>query len=351
MATGIDFSLRQRGRASVDFLTCLALGGSRVRDTARLEVETRFPDPAALPEDLDERHALIESAIADVPACRAEHMLGEWHSRRHGVIAEEAFEEVRGTVEPMLRDLDQGQTTLEVGDDVAAPDYWDGVEFHRTSGTWDGSDYAGCVHGEIVHRKMVDRLFPGGIYRQRRQIAEMAPRSSYRRILEMGCSTAHFTLALADCYPEAEIHGIDLSLRTLEHARRVGNANGYAWNLYRRAAEDTGFADASFDLVASYILLHELPADVIRKVFREACRVLEPGGDMIMSDVTRYADLDRMAEWRADRGARYGGEPHWRSSASLDLAAEARAAGFEDVTAGGPGGAPYPYVVMGRKPL
>jgi SAM-dependent methyltransferase len=350
MSTEIDLHLKQRGRASVDFMSYIALGGAGVRDDARAAVEARFPDPEALPEDLDERHRLIEGALVGERAYRAEQMLGEWHSRHHGLIAEEAFDEVRGDVEPTLKALDEGPTTLEENPHFQAPDYWDGVDFHRTARGWDGSEYAGCVHGEIVHRKMVDRLFPGGIFQQRRRVATMAPRDSYRRILDMGSSTGHYTLALSETYPEAEIHGVDLSLRTLEHARRVANARGLAWHLYRRPAEDTGFEDNSFDLVTSYILLHELPADTIRAVFAEAFRVLEPGGDFLMSDVTRYADLDRLAEWRADRGARYGGEPHWRDSASLDLGAMAREVGFVDVEAGGEPPMNYPYVVRGRKP-
>lgn len=351
MNTGIEFSLKQRGRASVDFLGYFALGGGEVRSRAKALVDSRFADSDALPDDLDERHALIEGEMLGERAYRAEQLLGDWHSKQHGLVADEAFEEVRPTLEPQLLALDEGPATLELDDNFSPPSYWEGVEFHRTAKHWDGSDYTGCVHGEIIHKKMVDRIYPGGIFRQRRMLAELAPREHYKKILDMGCSTGHFTIALAETYPDAEIHGIDLSKRTLEHSRRVANAKGLAWKLYQRAAEDTGFADESFDLVASYILLHEIPEDIIRKVFAEAFRVLEPGGDMIMSDVTRYADLDKLGEWRADRGARYGGEPHWRSSASVDLGALASEVGFEDVVAGGEPPMNYPYIVRGRKPV
>jgi hypothetical protein len=56
--------------------------------------------------------------------------------------------------------------------------------------------------------------------------------------------------------------------------------------------------------------------------------------------------MDKLSVWKADRGATLGGEPHWRESASLDLAELARDVGFTDVKAEGV----YPHVVMGRKP-
>ena len=166
------------------------------------------------------------------------------------------------------------------------------------------------------------------------------------RILDMGCSSGHFTVALTQTFPEAKITGVDLSGRMIEHAYRVANANGWDWDLYQRPAEATGFADASFDLVTSFILLHELPAEAIRAVFREAYRLLVPGGDMLMSDVARYADLDAISSWKADSAARFGGEPHWRESASLDLAQLAREVGFANAIASGH----YPHVLIASKP-
>ena len=344
----MTFHPAQRGRASLDFLVQLARAMKGVRGQVEAELQAAVPEPEALAEDLDERDAAISARLASSPNWRVSELVGEWQSRMHGLFAREAFEEVEDQLAPDLERLQsKGPARLVArAQGESAPDYWRGVNFHRTAGGWDDHPMQGYIHGEIVHRRMVEALFPGGIFRQRRALAASAPRAHYRRILDMGASTGHFTEALQETYPDAEIVGVDLSLRALEHAERVANAHGWAWQLYQRPAEDTGFESESFDLVASYILLHEIPADVIRAVFAEAFRLLEPGGDMIMSDVTRYADMDKLAVWRADRGARLGGEPHWRGSASLDLAQVAREAGFADVVAEGI----YPHVVRGRKP-
>ncbi|PNU06638.1 hypothetical protein A8V01_00080 [Novosphingobium guangzhouense] len=328
-------------------------GAQGVRAQLEREIAGVVPDPAMLPDDLDERDAWMETSLGASRAWRVSKAVSEWHSTMHGLIAREAFEEVLPDLEPAIaRYQTGGPASLEpAGPEDSAPSYWQGVNFHRTAGGWEDHPQQGYIHGEIVHRRLVEAMYPGGIFLQRRAIAAMPPRDDYARILDMGASTGHFTAALQETYPSAQITGVDLSLRALEHAQRVANAHGWPWRLYQRAAEQTGFADGSFDLVASYILLHELPAAAIRGVFAEAFRVLEPGGDMIMSDVTRYADMDRLGVWRADSGARYGGEPYWRESASLDLATVAREAGFVDVSAAGLGPRAYPHVVQGRKPL
>ncbi len=344
--------LRQRGRASVDFLAHVFHGATQVRQGVQEQLNTRFGEGASLPDDLDERHEAVAGALSEEPGYRVQQAIGEWHSRQHGLIAINAFEELKPRITERLAQYDEGPSRLTAEKDFKPPDYFEGVEIHRTRGGWDGHPCMGFIHGEIVHRLIVDATYPGGIFTQRRMVAGLAPKESYGRILEMGCSTGHFTRALAETYPNAEIVGVDVSIRTLEHALRAGNSCGYSWQLYLRAAENTGFEAESFDLVTSYILLHEMPASAIRACFAEAYRVLAPGGDLLMSDVARYAHLNKIQEWQADQLARFGGEPFWRESASLDLVAALKDAGFEEAEgrALGNQGYPYPYVITARKP-
>jgi SAM-dependent methyltransferase len=136
----------------------------------------------------------------------------------------------------------------------------------------------------------------------------------------------------------------------LEHARRVANENGWAWKLFVRAAEDTGFESESFDFVTSYILLHELPGDIIKKCFAEAFRVLRPGGDLVMADQPRYQEISKLKQWRAEFFTRFGGEPYWRGACGMDLVELCRESGFSMVEGYGLGAQKQPYIVRARKP-
>lgn len=341
--------LRQRGRASVDFLADLGSFGGGLRPVVDQQMSERGLEPEAMAEDLDERLEQVERVMADSAPFFASTQLGEWLSGRHGDAATEAFEEIRDDVLPELERLQQGPATLERRiDDV--PDYFRGVEFHRTRGGWDGHPYQGFIHGELIHKKYVAKNYPGDIFGQRRRILEELPRSNYRKIFEMGTSSGHFTVPLQETFPDAELWGCDLSATMLEQAQRVANEHGWNWHLLQVPAEDTGLPDASFDLVASFILLHELPDAAIRAVFREAFRLLEPGGDLIMSDVRPFRDMDRLTEWRAYYLAVHGGEPYWRDAATIDLAALAEEVGFVDAKSYGLEPLRYPWVTVAHKP-
>ncbi len=346
----MHFDLAQRGRALIDFEVSARHAATQLHQFIEADLAAKGITADTLPEDMDSRHRLIEDAQADSPLYQARALLGEWCSKQHGRAAEEAFEQVADVLIPALEALRDGDTTITVHE-FPPPRYWSEVWFHRTHGGWDGNPYNGFIHGELVHKKYVAKIFPGDIYGNRRSILQQLPRDYYETILEIGTSSGHHTVAIADVFPDARIIGIDPSLRMLEQAQRVGNERGSAWDLHVGMGEDMPmFVDASVNLVTAYAVHHEIPPKVIPGIFREAFRVLKPGGDMVMADVARTKELDRMVAWRFDWAATWGGEPFWRATAALDLELLARDAGFVDVRGYYPNPGRDPYVIYGRKP-
>lgn len=342
--------LRQRGRASMDFLIGLSKASAPVKANimSHLEKSGAREDMkhANTPESRDE---IAKRHLTECDLPRWYFWIQDWRLSQHGAIATQAFEALGASFQDELIALESSSTQIETTS-KPPPAYWDNVEFHRTEGGWDGHRFAGYIHNQIIHGIMVNRMFPGGIYASRRKVAKIAPKAQYEKILDMGASTGHYTLALQEAYPKAHITGIDLSLRALEQSQRISNQENFTWSLAQMDACHTSFTDNSFDLVTSFILLHELPAKAVKAVFDEAYRVLCPGADLVFSDVARFENLAPLEAWWADFFASFGGEPHWRASASLDLAALAKACGFVNVEAKSLTPFDYPHVITAQKP-
>lgn len=348
----MDIALKQRGRASMDYLVGMAFFMGAGRKTVDAEAARLGLDPAALPEDFAAREAHYNRVMAPSAALKGVEAVEEWMSAHHGVIAIEAFEETGPqTAEALEAAAAAGPSTLTFKEGFVAPDYWEGVEFHRTSGGWDGHPHMGYIHGELIHRHLLNRVRPIDIFAQRRLAAGATPVADPRRIAEFGTATGHYTTALQQTYPEAEIWGCDPSVPALKHAQRAANRHGWAWNLHRAVGEDTGWPDAQFDLVTSYIIMHEAPLAINRAHLSEAFRLLRPGGWFCFADFAPLGQNDRMHELKLFRGAaRAGGEPWAIDYIQTDMGEEARRAGFVDVEAKGLGPGAYPFAVMGRKP-
>jgi ubiquinone/menaquinone biosynthesis C-methylase UbiE len=60
-------------------------------------------------------------------------------------------------------------------------------------------------------------------------------------------------------------------------------------------AEETGFPDASFDLVTASLLFHETPPAIAKKMLRESFRILSVGGEVIILDGNQK--MLRQTEW------------------------------------------------------
>ncbi|HEY9604247.1 MAG TPA: class I SAM-dependent methyltransferase, partial [Allocoleopsis sp.] len=110
-------------------------------------------------------------------------------------------------------------------------------------------------------------------------------------ILDLGCSVGMSTFALQDLYPSATLTGLDLSPYFLAVAQHNANQRQAKINWKHAAAESTGLPDASFDLVSSFLMFHELPQDASRQIFHEARRLLRPGGYLTMMDMNPKSEV------------------------------------------------------------
>jgi len=109
-----------------------------------------------------------------------------------------------------------------------------------------------------------------------------------RDILDIGCSVGVSTLSIHRHLVRAQgqpvkTTGLDLSPYMLAVAKtRDARGEIAAW-LHGRA-EDTGLPSESFDLITLQFVTHELPRDAACDIFREAWRLLRPGGTIALVD-------------------------------------------------------------------
>ena len=96
----------------------------------------------------------------------------------------------------------------------------------------------------------------------------------------------------------------------------------------QRNAEHTGYADESFDLVFSRILLHETCEAATRAIFAECHRLLRPGGIMFHSDAPQFDELDPYDQSLRDWDINFNAEPFMDGYYAMNLEEEFGRAGF-----------------------
>jgi SAM-dependent methyltransferase len=337
--------LDQRGRAELEFLSSLRGGLAPLRTAIKAKLEASGVLDAPF-TDIETLRDGTDVVLADSVEQRVLGTVLRWSRDQSTPRSVGAFERSRDRLEPLAT----GGAELvadALGDTV--PRYWD-YEFHGTTGGWDGHEHMGFIHHELVYANIIMAAYGGDIYAIRRLVAEAAPADDYARILDVGCGTGQYTLKLAEAYPNAAITALDISKSAVSYALRRGQDAGITLTGVRGAAEDTGLADESFDLVTSFIVLHEVPPHITKKILAEAFRLLAPGGDIHFSDVTPYRERSTYQAWADDWDAQNGSEPWWRTAASMDLSSIATELGFVDVVERGLGAGAYPWVLSARKP-
>jgi SAM-dependent methyltransferase len=115
-------------------------------------------------------------------------------------------------------------------------------------------------------------------------------------ILDLGCGTGEY----AHLFPPGDYTGVDLSDRYVAFAQRHRPRHCFE----RQSGTALSFADGQFRAVLINGVLHHLDDDVCEAVLREARRVLDPRGSLLLIEdipASRWNLLGRLMH-AADRG-------------------------------------------------
>jgi ubiquinone/menaquinone biosynthesis C-methylase UbiE len=161
--------------------------------------------------------------------------------------------------------------------------------FHFQSGGWMTRDSA------RLYDTQVEVLLNGSANATRRQalppLHEVFARRDQRqlRVADVGCGTGRFIDALKQAWPRLTVTGIDMSEPYLAEAKV--HLQRWCWtDLIVGNAEALPLLNESQDAVTSIFMVHELPPEVRRAVFREFARVLKRGGRLVLVDSLQIGD-------------------------------------------------------------
>jgi len=173
--------------------------------------------------------------------------------------------------------------------EILYPDYYQ-VPFHAYDEgnlCWEAAFEAASATKSMALRVWKDEDLTWQAAQQRLRhgcyeiLAKYLPASS-DRFLDIGCSVGMSTLALQQYFSARqdmaiETIGLDLSPYMLAVAK-ASDTEGQISRWVHGLAEATGFEDNSFDLVTLQFVIHELPRQATTAIFKEALRILKPGG-------------------------------------------------------------------------
>ncbi|MEO7378533.1 MAG: class I SAM-dependent methyltransferase [Sphingomicrobium sp.] len=249
-----------------------------------------------------------------------------------GESVERQLDELDAMAAPKPGDLG----TVRTNPDMVVPRYIDAVDIHVMPGNFhtersDHDTFAGALYDRGVH------VFAFGGLGARNDglgvataawVKENFPDLKPRRILDVGCGPGFTTVPWKEAFPDAEVHGIDVGAPQVRYAHGRAEAMGVAIHYSQQDGTATDFPDGHFDIVSSMLVTHECPQPVIRGLFKEAHRLLAPGG-LTLHDGGATAASDPFDNLVTSWFGHNANEPFSAGFRSLDYDAALVSAGFK----------------------
>ena len=284
------------------------------------------PQPSDMKALQAQLEALLERDCANAelglyPARQLFDMPVAEYLRQLPSLATEVLRTLRRSKQKRVRDLPPEVDLSTYPDYFRRNFHWqtDGYFSERSAAVYDvGVEFLFLGTADVMRRQIVPPVT--------RYLRSRPPEAGRARILDVACGTGSALNQLASAHPAENYWGLDLSPYYLQHAgRRLSHLKNLS--LVNENAERMPLADASFDVVTSVFLFHELPARARRNALAEMRRVLKPGGLLVLEDA---AQLSEAADLRVflENFAATMNEPFFADYLSTDLSQLATDAGF-----------------------
>jgi len=328
--TALEQPLRIRLSADAAAFHAFLLGAKKIwgtslyRDAARAATE--------LAGQVDDTGELHERLLAGCPTYQvfawAEHYLQQFkYAGRYGLVPQ-----YEPTAEDVARELDDAQArgpgALRLDPELALPDYYTKTDFHQHPGGIWSDDIDACAYEFGARTPFSVSLASETELHDR--LSEIIAGYRPRDVLDLGCGFGKSTFSLKRRLPQARVVGVDLSRPALRLAHLRGVESGLEVDFRQQNAERTSLDDASFDVVTGTMFIHELPAEANRRVFREARRLLRPGGHLVFLDFYLVPGATVGMLFHLGQSDR-NNEPFMRDLVGMDLERELLDAGFSRV--------------------
>lgn len=164
-----------------------------------------------------------------------------------------------------------------------------------------------------------------GADRARAVLLDYAALRDGDKLLDIGCGTGTLAVLIKKSHPGVEVAGLDPDPKALARAKRKSKRAGIEVRFEQGFADEIKHPAACFDLLVSSFMFHHLEPQEKTTTLRECCRVLKPGGRLLLLDF----DVP-------EHGAHHGFQRMFHSHARLSDNSEERilglitAAGFKD---------------------
>jgi ubiquinone/menaquinone biosynthesis C-methylase UbiE len=118
----------------------------------------------------------------------------------------------------------------------------------------------------------------------REALLEMARIGDGEKVLDLACGTGTMAAQVKARYPQSEVYGLDGDAEILDVARNKVQQAGVSVTFDQGFSYALPYPESTFSVVFSSLFFHHLEPDQKSQTLREVCRVLRPGGELLICD-------------------------------------------------------------------